>query len=265
MHIAMVKPCLTISLLLEIAFLRLKTRNQITCLLESRERENAWSKTKGKWLFVSMSSAEQVENPKCPLKRKGKRWVVSLLYCLNIFMLMNPRWQAVQIIHEWIDCLWPFNTREASALLSGKLQSPETNKHFGKIWDKKAFHIINRKRKCHQLLTYPEICQEQSVSYLDLLKRGPKNVLRNSVFLPPTGKLLVKKPEDSIFSSPQLQNSHWFRFCTGETVAACCLSSCKELMSVALSYKKRPIRINLTSKEEEPNHISLHQRSKADV
>lgn len=90
-------------------------------MIAGEQGERECLETKGKWPFVSMSSTEQVENPKYPLKRKGKRCVVCLLYCLNIFMLMNPRWQAVQIIHEWIDCLWPFNTREASALLSRKL------------------------------------------------------------------------------------------------------------------------------------------------
>lgn len=127
-RLAMAKLCLNVFLLLETSFLGLKTRNQIYMIAgEQGERENAWSKTKGKWPFVSVSSTEQVENPKYPLKRKGKRCVVCLLYCLNILMLMNPRWQAVQIIHEWIDCLRPFNTREASAqklTISCNLQRP---------------------------------------------------------------------------------------------------------------------------------------------
>lgn len=48
------------------AFLVLKARNQMTLLPESRERENACSKKKGKWPFASMSFTEQVEDPKYP-------------------------------------------------------------------------------------------------------------------------------------------------------------------------------------------------------
>lgn len=43
------------------AFLVLKARNQITLLLESRERQNGYGKKKGNWTFVSMS---HVEDPK---------------------------------------------------------------------------------------------------------------------------------------------------------------------------------------------------------
>lgn len=52
----------------------------MTLLLESRERENAYSK-KDKWPFVSMSSTEQVEDPKYPATEVEvqEMWYVSNL------------------------------------------------------------------------------------------------------------------------------------------------------------------------------------------
>lgn len=63
------------------AFLVLRARNQITLLLEIRESWNAYGKKKGKWPFVSMSSAEQVENPKYPTTEveRQEMWCVSTL------------------------------------------------------------------------------------------------------------------------------------------------------------------------------------------
>lgn len=60
------------------AFLVFKARNQMTLLLESREREKGYSKEKGNWSFVSMS---HVEDPKYLATEieKQERYCVSTL------------------------------------------------------------------------------------------------------------------------------------------------------------------------------------------